>query len=83
MISSTTDTDSQQPQQLVTCLKIQDHVLMCQDCQKILSYDPIEKSLLKTSSIKNDILELFTFLITGVVLLTILYFIVQLKKMQI
>jgi len=63
-----------------TCKKIQDHVVICKDCHKILSFDPVEKSLLKSYSLKNDILEVLTFIMTGVIIIIVLHLIVELKK---
>jgi hypothetical protein len=70
-------------QEQLTCTKIQEHVGICTKCSKALSFDPIEKSLLKSYSIRNDVLELCTFIVTGVIIIIILHLIVELKKREI
>jgi hypothetical protein len=64
------------------CKKIQDHILVCKNCKTKLDYDPYEKALLKSYSIKNDIMELLVYIITGIIIIYILHFIVELKVHQ-
>ena len=54
------------------CDKISTHVHHCKQCQRRLSFDPVEKALLKTHSVKNEILELCAFIILGVMIIIIL-----------
>jgi len=67
------------PTSVPTCVKIQQHVHQCTDCKRKLSFDPVEKALIKSYSIKNDILELLVFIITGILLIIILNLIVKIK----
>lgn len=57
----------------IVCDEIAKHVYQCQVCQRRLSFDPIEKSLLKTHSIKNEIFELLAFIIFGILIIFMLY----------
>ena len=61
------------------CTKIQDHILICTNCKFKLDYDPNEKALHKSYSIKNDIMELLAYIITGILIILILNLIVKLK----
>jgi hypothetical protein len=54
------------------CDKIRQHVHQCKICQRRLSFDPIEKSLLKTHSVKNEIMELIAFISIGTGIIFIL-----------
>lgn len=47
------------------CKKIVLHVHECHDCKRKLSFDPVEKALLKSVSIKNDIIELIIYIFNG------------------
>ena len=51
------------------CDKIYMHVNQCQQCQRRYKYDPVEKALLKTHSIKNEIMELLAFALLGLVVI--------------
>jgi hypothetical protein len=61
------------------CAKIQDHILICNNCKNQLGYDPNEKALMKSYSIKNDVMELLVYVITGIIIILILNLIVELK----
>ena len=61
------------------CDKIQTHVTECVICQRRLSFDPIEKALLKTHSVKNEIIELLAFIATGCMIIIILYMLLKYK----
>lgn len=54
------------------CKKIVLHVHECHHCKRKLSFDPVEKALLKSVSIKNDVIELIAYIFNG---LFILYFV--------
>lgn len=54
------------------CKKISFHVYNCKKCQRNFGFDPIDKSIMKTISITSELIELFTYIITGVVLILIL-----------
>ena len=56
------------------CDKIYLHVIKCITCQKRLSFDPIEKSLLKTRSVKNEIMELIAYISTGIFIIFVLQY---------
>jgi len=49
------------------CQQVSDHVHRCKQCQRRLSFDPVEKALLKTHSLKNEIFELLAFVSLGIV----------------
>lgn len=57
------------------CDKVNTHVHECKQCQRRLSFDPIEKALLKTHSVKNEILELIAFISLGVITIVTLHMI--------
>lgn len=61
------------------CEHIEQHVKKCRKCIQNLSFNPIEKALLKSYSIKNDIMELVVFIATGVLLIIILRMILYIK----
>jgi hypothetical protein len=62
------------------CKKIELHVLECSKCQKQLQFNPIEKALLKSYSIRNDIFELVTFIATGIFMIIILELMIRFQK---
>lgn len=62
------------------CDKISTHVHECKTCQRKLSFDPVEKALLKTHSIKNEIMELVAFVSMGAMIIVILYYVVLYKN---
>ena len=51
------------------CDGVSEHVHECKRCQRRLSFDPIEKSLLQTHSITNEILELIAFIVLGLMII--------------
>jgi len=51
------------------CEKVTDHVYQCKVCQRRLSFAPVEKALLKTHSVKNEIIELVAFMTLGIVII--------------
>jgi len=55
------------------CDKIRDHVHQCKTCQRRFSFDPIEKALLKTHSVKNEVMELIAFISLGAGIVFIIY----------
>lgn len=55
------------------CDSIYTHVHQCNHCQRRLSFDPIEKALLKTHSVKNEILELIAFIFLGIMIILIVH----------
>ena len=61
------------------CDNISRHVSECKTCQRRLSFDPIEKALLKTHSVKNEIMELIAYIVTGIVLIVALHLISKVK----
>lgn len=61
----------------VICDKIAQHVYQCETCKRRLSFDPIEKSLLKTHSVRSEIFELIAFIIFGIIVIVMLYFIIN------
>jgi len=54
------------------CKKIEIHVIGCHNCKRKLSFNPIEKSILKTYSVKNEIIELIAYIGLGVFIILIL-----------
>ena len=54
------------------CDKVSAHVNDCQRCQRRLSFDPIEKALLKSHSIKNECFELIAFIAVGIFIIILL-----------
>ena len=62
------------------CDKISGHVHNCKQCQRRLSFDPVEKALLKTHSVKNEIFELIAFIILGIIIIFALHIIPGMKK---
>ena len=67
--SETHDIHLRADPRLSVCDKIATHVGLCKLCQMRLSYDPVEKSLLKTNSIHREIIELIAFIVMGVVVI--------------
>ncbi len=47
------------------CDKVHEHVLKCDLCKRRLSFDPVEKALLKTHSMTNQVLELIAYMIAS------------------
>ena len=66
-MSTTTDYNKDE-----LCKKIELHVLECSHCQRRLAFNPVEKSLLKTYSVKNEIIELIAYISLGIFLIFIL-----------
>jgi len=66
------DYEDYEEKALSICDKIYSHVNQCKHCQRRMSFDPVEKALLKTHSIKNEILELVAFLALGVLIIFVL-----------
>ena len=62
------------------CDKIQHHVAVCKLCQRRLSFDPIEKSLLKTHSVRQEIFELVALLGLGTFIIAFLYILQSVKS---
>ncbi len=62
------------------CDDVADHVHQCMKCQRRLSFDPIEKALLKSHSIKNEILEFLAFLVMGCVVIASLWVVARVRK---
>jgi hypothetical protein len=54
------------------CDKIARHVHECKTCQRKLSFDPVEKALLQTHSMSNEIMELIAFLALGAIIIVAL-----------
>lgn len=75
-----TDVESKVTNETITCLDIQTHVNYCFTCQKRLSFDPVEKALLKSHSIKNEIIELTAYIATGIIIILLLYLILEFKQ---
>jgi hypothetical protein len=61
------------------CDDVADHVEHCMLCQRRLSFDPIEKALLKTHSLKNEVMEFFAFVVTGLVVIASLWAVAKVK----
>ena len=59
------------------CKQIEKHVLKCLECKKKYTIDPIQKALLNNYSLKNDVIELVTFIIFGTIIITILQLVVK------
>jgi hypothetical protein len=59
------------------CDKIREHVNLCKTCQRRLSFDPIEKALLKTHSVKNEVMELVAFVCLGIGIISTIYMLKQ------
>ena len=55
------------------CDRVTTHVHQCKQCQRRLSFDPIEKALLKTHSVKNEIFELIAFMVLGIVIIILVH----------
>ena len=62
-----------------TCTKIQQHIRICNNCKSKLDYDPNEKALQKSYSMKNDVMELLVYIVSGIIIIFILNLIVELK----
>lgn len=62
------------------CNKVFLHVNQCITCQKRLSFDPIEKSLLKTRSVKNELMELLAYISTGIFIILVLRYVCDSEK---
>ena len=62
------------------CDDVANHVYNCRLCQRRLQFDPVEKALLKSHSVKNEVLEFTAFLATGCFIIVILSLVVQLRK---
>ena len=69
---------SQQP----PCDKLIDHVSMCTYCQKHLSFDPVEKALLKTHSVKNELFEVILYIAIGIFVIICLRLFVQMGEIR-
>lgn len=55
------------------CDNIYAHVHQCNHCQRRFSFDPIEKALLKTHSVKNEIMELIAFIALGIIIIVLVH----------
>lgn len=62
------------------CEKIETHVNNCSQCKRRLAFDPVEKAILKSVSIKNDVIELTVYIFNGIFILFFLQFIMQTPK---
>ena len=67
-------------QSAMMCDKISEHVHGCATCQRRLSFDPVEKALLKTHSVKNEVMELVAFLTAGLFIIVVLYMLLKWKR---
>lgn len=64
------------------CEDVADHVHHCMVCQRRLSFDPIEKALLKTHSLKNEVMEFLAFTVTGLVVIASLWAVAKVRTGQ-
>ena len=62
------------------CDDVSDHVHQCMQCQRRLSFDPVEKALLKSHSVKNEIIEFLAFMVMGCVVIASLWVIARVRK---
>lgn len=65
--------DDYEERALNMCDSIYTHVHQCAHCQRRFSFDPIEKALLKTHSVKNEVLELIAFIALGIIIIFIIH----------
>ena len=64
-----------------SCEKIVYHVGRCKKCQEsLLSYSPIDKFLMKGSTIKNELLEITIHLISGLIIIGMMFVIAHSMK---
>ncbi len=64
----------------IKCEQVSNHVHECNICQRRLSFDPVEKALLKTHSVKNEIIELIAYIATGVIIIVVLHLLLKFKS---
>lgn len=62
------------------CDDVADHVHQCMLCQRRLSFDPIEKALLKSHSMKNEITEFLAFMMMGFVVIASLWIVGKVRR---
>jgi len=65
------------PVHIPPCDKLIDHVGRCRYCQRHLSFDPVEKALLKTHTLKNELLEVLLYIGMGILVIICLRMFVQ------
>ena len=64
------------------CDDVADHVYNCSLCRRRLSFDPVEKALLRSHSLKNEVLEFLAFMVTGFVVIASLWAVSRVRQQR-